>query len=51
MFIHFDVMHERDRRTDGRTDGQTLRDSKDRACIAWRGKNYDDMLGRFHLIP
>ena len=30
-FIRFDVIHERD--------GQTLRDSKDRACIASRGKN------------
>jgi len=27
MFIHFDVIHERD----GQTDGQTLHDSKDRA--------------------
>jgi len=35
MFIRFDVVHERDRRTDG----QTLHDSKDRACIASRGKN------------
>jgi len=25
--------------TDGRTDGQTLHDNKDRACIASRGKN------------
>jgi len=33
IFIHFDVIHERD----GQTDGQTLRDSKDRACIASRG--------------
>ena len=32
------MIHERDRRTDGRTDGQT-RDSIDRACIALRGKN------------
>jgi len=39
MFIRFDVIHERDRRTDGRTDRQTLRDSIDRACIASRGKN------------
>jgi len=39
MFVRFDVIHERDRRTDGRTDGQTLHDSKDRACIASRGKN------------
>jgi len=31
-------------RTDRRTDGQTLRDSKDRACIASRGKNR-----RFHV--
>jgi len=30
IFIRFDVIHERD--------GQTLRDSKDRACIASRGK-------------
>ena len=36
MFIRFDVIHERDRRTDGRT----LHDSKDRACIASRGKKY-----------
>jgi len=36
MFICFDVIHERD----GRTDGQkTLRDSIDRTCIASRGKN------------
>jgi len=34
IFIRFDVIHERD----GQTDGQTLRDSKDRACIASRGK-------------
>jgi len=39
MFIRFDVIHERDRRTDGRTNGHTLHDSKDRACIASRG-NY-----------
>jgi len=37
MFVRFDVMHERD----GRTDGRTLHDSKDvpRLCIASRGKN------------
>ena len=48
LFIRFDVIHERDRRTGGRTDGQTdgqtdiqtLQDSKDRACIVLRGKNY-----------
>ena len=39
MFIRFDVIHERDRRTDGQTYGQTLHDSIDRACIASRGKN------------
>jgi len=33
MFIRFDVIHERDRQTDG----QTLHDSKDCACIASRG--------------
>ena len=36
IFIRFDVIHERD----GQTDGQTLRDSKDRPCIASRGKNW-----------
>jgi len=35
MFIRFEVIHERDRRTDGRT----LHDSIDRACIASRGNN------------
>ena len=35
IFIRFDVIHERDRQTDRRT----LDDSKDRACIASRGKN------------
>jgi len=44
MFICFDVIHERDERTDRQTDRQTdrrtLHDSKDRACIASRGKNY-----------
>jgi len=34
IFIRFDVIHERDRQTDRRT----LDDSKDRACIASRGK-------------
>ena len=38
MFIRFDVIHERD----GQTDRQTLRDSKDRACIASRGKNHSN---------
>ena len=36
IFIRFDVIHERDRQTDRRT----LDDSKDRACIASRGKNF-----------
>ena len=35
IFICFDVIHERDRQTDRRTPD----DSKDRACIASRGKN------------
>jgi len=39
MLIRFDLIHERNGRTDKRTDGQTLHDSKDRACIASRGKN------------
>jgi len=41
MFIRFDVIHERD----GHTDRQTLRDSKDRACIASRGKNSKNQKG------
>ena len=39
MFIRFDVIHERD----GQTDGQTLHDSKDRACIASRGNKKSTM--------
>jgi len=35
IFIRLDVIHERDRQTDRRT----LDDSRDRACIASRGKN------------
>jgi len=47
-FIIFDVIHERD----GQTDGQTLRDSKDRACIASRGKNRRILMkfGTLHQI-
>ena len=36
MFIRFDVIHERDGRTDGQTDRQTLHDSKDRAFASHR---------------
>jgi len=36
MFIRFDVIHERDGRTDGRTDRQTLHDRKDRAYASHR---------------
>jgi len=43
MFVRFDIIHERDRRTDRQTDRrknrQTPHDSIDRACIASRGKN------------
>jgi len=43
MFVRFDMIHERDRRTDRQTDRrknrQTPHDSIDRACIASRGKN------------
>jgi len=35
MFIRFDMIHERD----GRTDGRTPHDNIGRACIASRGKN------------
>ena len=38
MFIRFDVIHERDGRTDRQTDRHTVHDSKDRACITSRGK-------------
>ena len=37
MFIRFDVIHERDRRTDGPTD--TACQQIPRLCIASRGKN------------
>ena len=40
MFIRFDMIHERDRHTDGQTDRQTPCDDIGRACIASRGKNY-----------
>jgi len=33
MFIRFDRIHERDRRTDGWMDGQTPHDGIGRACI------------------
>jgi len=46
MFICFDVIHERD----GRTDGQTLHDSIDRACIASRGKG-NNFVERSTLLP
>jgi len=46
MFIRFDVIHERDRRTDG----QTLRDSKDRACIASRGNKYEIIQQNLHKV-
>ena len=36
MFIRFDVIHERNGRTDRRTDGQTLHDSKDHAYASHR---------------
>ena len=48
MFICFDLIQERDRQTDG----QTPRAGIYRAyAYASRGKNYDNMLSRFHLIP
>jgi len=40
IFIRFDRMCERDRHTDGWTDGQTPHDDVGRACIASRGKNF-----------
>jgi len=39
IFIRFDRVHERDRQTDGRTDGLTPHDGIGSACIASRGKN------------
>jgi len=48
MFIRFAMIHERD----GRTDRQTPHHSIYRAyAYASRGKNCDDILSRFHLIP
>jgi len=49
IFIRFDVIHERDRRTDGQTDRQTLRDSIDRACIASCGN--DQLEINMHHLP
>jgi len=40
MFIRFDVIHERD----GRTDGRTLHDSKDRAYASHRAVKIDILL-------
>ena len=37
-FSHIDTTHQRDRQTNGQTD-MTPGDSKDRLCIASRGKN------------
>ena len=37
--VHFDMIHERDRRTDRRKNRGTPHDSIDRACISSRGKN------------
>jgi len=53
VFIRFDVIHERERRTDRqrRTDRRTLHDSINRACIASRGKN--DVISeklQFHFL-
>ena len=46
IFIRFGATHERDTQTDGhRMAAYTA------LCIASRGKNYDNMLSRFHLIP
>jgi len=43
MFVRFDMINERDRRTDRQTEEQknrqTPHDNIDRACIASRGKN------------
>jgi len=41
------------RQTDGQTDEQTdtAWRHRPRLCIALRGKSYDNMLSRFHLIP
>jgi len=47
MFIRFDVIHERD----GRTDRQTLHDRKDRAYASHPAVKTRIMLSRFHLIP
>ena len=38
MITHFDRIHERDRRIDRQTDGQTPHDGIDHGCTASRGK-------------
>ena len=52
IFIRFGATHERDRRTDRQMDRHRMPAYTHitRLCIASRGKNYDNMLSRFHLI-
>ena len=45
MFIRFDVIHERD----GRTDGQTVRDSKDRAYASHRAVKSEVQLRKLYV--
>ena len=45
MCNRFDRIHERDRRTDKQTDGQTPNDGIGRACIASRGRNHPMKFG------
>ena len=47
------MIHERDRRTDGQTSGQTHTAwwHRPRLCIASCSKKFEDMLSHFHLIP
>jgi len=39
MFTRFDMIHERDRQTDGQTDRHRMTAYRPRFCIASRGKN------------
>jgi len=49
IFIRFDATHERDRRTDGRTDGHRM-PAYTALCIASRGKNVSEARAAQHRL-
>jgi len=50
LFVSAQLTNVTDRRTDRQTDGHRM-PAIAALCVASHGKNYDDMLSRFHLIP